>query len=138
MSSNDFSKTAYHQHLNEHKLMGSRCTDCGKLYLPPRPMCTECYSQDITWVEMPVEGKLIAFTTIHIAPTAMIEAGYGRDNPYCSGLVELENGLTISAQILGVDASNPDEIKIGTKLRAAYIDRGEGDDRQTFLVFQAE
>ncbi len=80
---------------------------------------------------MPEEGKLVAFTTVHIAPTAMLEAGYGRDNPYCTGIVELENGLRISAQILGVDAANPAAIAIGTPLRAAFVERGE----RTYLAF---
>jgi uncharacterized OB-fold protein len=66
----------------------------------------------------------------------MIAAGYGRDNPYCSGIVTLENGLSISAQILGLDVSRPQTIKIGTPLQAGYIERGEGEERQTFLVFR--
>ena len=88
------------------------------------------------YAEMPVDGKLIAFTTIHIAPTAMIEAGYGRDNPYCSGIVELENGLAISAQILGVNIAEPNEIEIGTPVKAEFIERGEGDGVETFLAFR--
>ena len=54
------------------------------------------------------EGKLLAFTTVHIAPTAMIEAGYDRKNPYCTGIVQLDEGPAISAQILGVDPTKPE------------------------------
>jgi uncharacterized OB-fold protein len=85
-----------------------------------------------------MKGRLAAFTTIHIAPTAMIEAGYGRDNPYCSGIVELANGLSISAQILGVDVNQPGEIVIGTPVEAEFTERGEGDEAKTFLAFRAE
>ena len=42
----------------------------------------------------------------------MIEAGYGRDNPYCSGIVKLKDGVSISAQILGVDVDHPFRKKI--------------------------
>lgn len=86
---------------------------------------------------MPIQGTLAAFTTIHIAPTAMIAAGYGRDNPYCSGIVNLENGLSISAQILGVDVSQPQTIKIGTPLTVEFIERGEAEEKKTFLAFRA-
>jgi uncharacterized OB-fold protein len=136
MSTSAFNNPAFHQHLSKHKLMGARCNACETLYLPPRPMCTECFGDDMDWVEMPENGKLIAFTTIHIAPTAMIEAGYGRDNPYCSGIVELANGLAISAQILGVDAANPEEIKIGSPVKPEFIERGEGGEKKTFLAFR--
>ena len=66
----------------------------------------------------------------------MIEAGYGRDNPYCSGIVELENGLAISAQILDLDVAKPEEIKIGTLLQAEFVERGAGDEKKTFLAFR--
>ena len=74
-----------------------------------------------TGVEMSGKGELVAFTTVHIAPTAMIEAGYGRKNPYCTGIVQLDEGPAISAQILGVDAARPQEIEIGMPLRVTFV-----------------
>ena len=138
MSSQPHTKKTYDQHLSEHKLMGSQCAECQALYLPPRPMCKACFSTEMDWVQLPENGKLTAFTVIHIAPTAMLESGYGRDNPYISGIVELENGLAISAQILGFDPSHPEEIKIGTTVEAEFIERGEGEDKKTFLSFRAK
>jgi uncharacterized OB-fold protein len=89
------------------------------------------------WVEMGGKGVLAAFTTIHIAPTAMIEAGYGKDNPYCTGVVRLAEGPAISAQILGVDPRQPAQITVGTQLQVTFVERGEGDKRRTYLAFQA-
>jgi uncharacterized OB-fold protein len=137
MNDRDFSNTAYQQFLNEHRLMGARCQSCGALYLPPRPMCPRCFSQDMAWEELPLDGRLAAFTVVHIAPTAMIAAGYGRDRPYCSGVVTLEAGPSISAQILGVDVEHPEQIKIGAALKGEFLERGEGEAQKTFLVFKA-
>jgi uncharacterized OB-fold protein len=92
----------------------------------------------MVWDEMGGRGKLIAFTTVHIAPTAMIEAGYDRKNPYCAGIVQLEDGPSISAQILGVDAARPEEIQIGMPLKLAFVQRGEGEKTQTYLAFEKE
>jgi uncharacterized OB-fold protein len=138
MTEVDFSNAAFQAHLAEHKLMGSHCRSCGTTFLPPRPLCTHCYSEAMEWVELPAAGELVAFTTVHIAPTAMLAAGYGRDNPYCSGIVKLENGLSISAQILGVDAGKPETIGIGTPLEAEFVERGEGEQKKTFLAFRAK
>jgi uncharacterized OB-fold protein len=90
------------------------------------------------WIELAGMGKLIAFTTVHIGLTAMIEAGYGRDNPYCTGIVQLEEGPAISAQILGVDTSQPEKIKIGTPVKVAFIDQAEGEEGNTYLAFEPD
>ena len=137
MDKRDFSGTSFYQYIGENRLMGSRCTSCGALHLPPRALCPACYGGEMEWQEMSGQGKLVAFTTVYIAPTAMIEAGYGRDNPYCAGIVELEEGPAISAQILGVDPTKPEEIEIGMPLRVAFVRRGAGDEQHTFLAFEA-
>ncbi|HUE98995.1 MAG TPA: Zn-ribbon domain-containing OB-fold protein [Anaerolineales bacterium] len=136
MTDQDFTHIGFQKHLSEHKLMGTQCKSCGAKYLPPRPLCVICYGDAMEWIEMPGEGKLAAFTTVHIAPTAMIAAGYGRDNPYCSGIVTLENGLSISAQILGLDVNQPQTIEIGVPLKVEFIERGEGNEKKTFLAFR--
>jgi uncharacterized OB-fold protein len=100
-------------------------------------MCPTCYGEEMEWAEMSGEGKLLAFTTVHIAPTAMIEADYDRNNPYCAGIVQLAEGPAISAQILGVDPTRPQEIEIGGPLRVAFVRRGEGEETRTYLAFEA-
>jgi uncharacterized OB-fold protein len=132
-----FTSASFERFLNEKKLMGSHCTTCNQDFLPPRAICPNCHGDRLTWVELSGKAKLAAFTSIYIAPTAMIEAGYGRDKPYLAGVVELEEGVKISAQILGLDASKPEEVKIGTRLRAEFVERREGEKKKTFLAFRA-
>lgn len=132
-----FTSVSFDAFLKEKKLMGSHCAICNRDFLPPRPICPQCHGDQLTWVEFSGKAKLAAFTSIYIAPTAMIEAGYGRDNPYLVGVVELEEGVKISAQILGLDAKRPEDIKIGTPLQAEFVERGEGEKKKTFLAFHA-
>jgi len=134
----EFTSASFNEYLSEKKLMASKCTKCGALYVPPRPLCNKCFGSEMEWAEMKGKGKLAAFTTIAIAPTLMIEEGYGRDNPYCTGVVELEEGPKISARILGVDAKKPEEIKIDTPLAVDFVERGEGAEKRTFLAFRAK
>ncbi len=129
--------SASFQHfLNEHKLMAAHCADCGALYLPPRSRCPYCGSVEMTWSELSGRGRLSAYTVIHIAPTLMLQAGYGRDKPYCAGVVQLEEGPAISGQILGADASRPETVAIGAPVQVSFVERGEGDARKTFLAFE--
>jgi len=132
-----FTSASFEQYLGEKKLMGSHCITCNKNYLPPRAICPTCHSDQLTWIEFSGKAKLVAFTSISIAPTAMIEAGYGRDNPYLAGVVELDEGVKISAQILGMDANKPEEVKIGTPLQVEFVERGEGEAKKAFLAFRA-
>lgn len=132
----EFTSAEFYQFLSEHKLMGSRCRANGKLYVPPRAMCPESHSTDMEWAEMSGKGKLRAFTVIGVGPTAMVEAGYNIKNPYCAGLVELEEGPTVSGQILGVDVAHPESIKIGMPLTATFVERGEGEEQRTYLAFE--
>jgi len=136
MPEREFNNESFQTFLSEHKLMGSRCATCNTLYLPPRPMCSNCFGETMTCVEMGGRGKLRAFTVVHIATSAMIEAGYGRENPYFSGIVNLDDGPSISAQILGADPAQPEQLKIGTPLSAVFIDRGEGEEARSFLAFE--
>ena len=132
-----FTSASFEQYLSEKKLMGSHCTNCDRNYLPPRAICPNCHSDQLTWNEFSGKAKLAAFTSIFIAPTAMIEAGYGRDKPYLAGVVELDEGVKISAQVLGMDASKPEDVKIGTPLQVEFVERGEGDAKKTMLAFRA-
>lgn len=66
----------------------------------------------------------------------MQEAGFNRENPYCTGVVKLDEGPRVVARIEGVDARNPESIEIGLPVAAIYLHRGEGEGRTTQLAFQ--
>jgi uncharacterized OB-fold protein len=138
MTLKTFTAASFSEYLGEHKLMASRCQSCGALHLPPRALCPACFGEETRWEQMSGKGKLVAFTTIHIAPTAMIEAGYGRDNPYCAGIVQLDEGPAISAQIVGVDPPHPESIVIGAPLQVTFVERGDGEDQRTYLAFKSD
>lgn len=137
MSDAPFNNAGFSKLLAEHKLMGCRNKTSGKFYLPPRPLCTKSYTDDMEWEAVSGEGEVIAFTVITVPPTHMIEAGYSRDNPYCAGIVRLKEGPAISGQILGIDLSKPAEsVKIGMPVKAVFLDRGEGETKKTVLGFE--
>ncbi len=135
MKERPMSDYEFEQFLNEEKLMGSRCIACGALFVPPRAVCITCYRSEMEWAEMRGIGKLAAFTCIAIGPPSMIEEGYDRNNPYCSGVIELAEGPRVVARIEGVDALNPENIKIGTPLKMRFLHRGVGENLKTVLAF---
>ncbi len=136
MEERAFITASYEQFLNQGKLMGSRCKKCGALFLPPRPICINCFGSEMEWAQMKGKGKLIAFTCIAVGPPFMIQEGYSREHPYCVGVVELEEGVRIDSRIEGVDTTKPEAIKIGTPLTVEFLHRGEGEKSATFLAFK--
>ena len=135
-NSRPITSASFNQYLCEKKLMGARCPTCNKTFLPPRPICVECHSNEMEWIELSGKGVLMAFTVINVAPTFMVEQGFGRDNPYCSGIVKTEEGGQISARILGVDAKCPETIKIGMPVTVDFIEVGEDENKKVYLAFK--
>ena len=103
-----FTIEQFYKFTQQGKLMAGRCLECGKMHLPPRPLCDNCYSTNFEWVEAPKNGKLLTYTVIHIAPTQFQNLA-----PYAVGIVELENGLRIPGMIQG---ASQDQLKIGMPL----------------------
>ena len=136
MEERPFSALTFHKYLDEDKLMGSTCKKCNILYLPPRPICLKCHGTDMEWTEIKGKGKLATFTCIYVGPASMTAQGFDRKNPYCSGVVELEEGVKIDARIVGVDTSKPENIKIGTPVTVEFLHHGEEDNTETTLAFK--
>ena len=115
-----FNAASFYEYLKEGQLMGVHCRACDKLFAEPRSMCPSCHSRDVEWHRFSGQGRLGTFTCISVVPDVMARQGYGRNNPYCSGIVMLEEGPRISAKILGVDAANPQDIPTGMALTADF------------------
>ncbi len=137
MEDRPFNDTSYEQFLNERKIMGSKCKKCGALSLPPRPICISCFGREMEWVQLQGTGKLIAFTSIVVAPPYMVKEGFDRNHPYVVGVVELDEGVKAVARIVGADAKKPEQIRIGTPLKEEFLEKGVGPDRRTLLAFKS-
>jgi uncharacterized OB-fold protein len=97
---------------SQGKVMGGKCKKCGKIQFPPRPLCGNCFSIEFEWTEIPMKGKLLTYTVIHVAP-----AQFQSMAPYAVGIVQFENGLKLPGMIKDVSL---DQIKIGIPLTMAF------------------
>lgn len=136
MTETNLNSKEFHQAIAQDILIGSRCLNCGSISVPQRQICPRCHSEKAERIETKGKGTLVAFTVIYVPPTSMADAGYNAKNPYCVGIVSLEEGPRISAQIVGLDLSNPSAIKIGLPLKQTFVIRGEGESAKKFLAFE--
>ncbi|MDJ0865873.1 MAG: bifunctional MaoC family dehydratase N-terminal/OB-fold nucleic acid binding domain-containing protein [Myxococcota bacterium] len=86
-----------------------QCSDCGALRHPPRAMCPQCQSLEWNSVEAAGGGTVYSFTVLHHPPVP------GYEYPLPVGLIELDEGTRLVANVVGCD---PSEIHIGMRVRA--------------------
>ena len=67
--------------MNNKKLLGTKCTKCGKTWMPPRINCSDCYVP-AEWVEMKQTGTIEVSTIVWYTTSAFIKA-----IPYAIGYI---------------------------------------------------
>jgi len=70
-------------YLEEGKIMGTKCKDCGALYFPPRSDCYKCLTSNVEWFEVSGIGKLLSFSELKYGPV-----GFENDLPYTIALLD--------------------------------------------------
>ncbi|MEM3875108.1 MAG: Zn-ribbon domain-containing OB-fold protein [Candidatus Bathyarchaeia archaeon] len=108
----NFTIEQFYKNISQKKLLGGKCRKCGKIHLPPRPLCDKCLSTEFEWVELPKTGKLLTYTIIHVAPTQ-----FQSMTPYAVGIIQLENGVKIPGMIKNVPL---DKIRVGMPLKMEF------------------
>ena len=89
-----------------------RCTACGRLRHPPRPMCPACRSLEWDHVVSGGRGEIYSFVVHHHPPV------FGFETPFAIALVELEEGTRIVGNVLDV---TPDEVRVGLGVEVDFV-----------------
>ena len=97
--------------LKEGKLLIQRCKSCGDLHHPPGPVCPKCHSFDWDTVEASGKGTVYSFVVMHYPEVPPF------DHPNPIGLIELEEGVRLIAQLVGI---KPGDVKIGQKVQVEF------------------
>lgn len=113
-------------HLENGKLMGTRCKDCGKYFFPPRAHCDACLTANMDWFEVTGTGKLVSFSTLKYAPT-----GFQDDLPYTIALLDYGNYKVFGR----IDAALAlDKVAVGMVMQAQTARTANGQLTYTFTA----
>jgi uncharacterized OB-fold protein/acyl dehydratase len=93
--------------IDEGELHIQRCSECGALRHPPRPICGECQSLEWDSIASTGRGEVHSYVIMHHPPIP----GYGF--PIAVGLIDLEEGTRIVSNVVGCDL---DDVHIGMKV----------------------
>jgi uncharacterized OB-fold protein/acyl dehydratase len=110
--------------INRGELLIQKCSKCGTLRHPPRPMCPECQSTEWTGQKAKGRGTVYSYTVLHYPKFP------GYEFPLACGLIELEEGTRI---VTNIEGCNPSAIKIGMPVTLSIE---KMDDTLTLPVFR--
>lgn len=97
----------FYENLEEGRITGRRCLECGAVEWPPVLVCNTCGCSDMEWME--ISGK--AQMTSVIMPSALSSKPENKKfMPFCLSAVELEEGPGVNALVTGVTKKNRAEI----------------------------
>jgi len=118
--------------MNNKKIMGTKCKKCGKVWMPPRINCSECY-EDTDWIELPHTGTIEISTIVWYGAAEFIQ-----NVPYGCAFIKLDKADTALFQ--GVFSENlvPSKIKKGQRVRAVFKIAGERVGKMTDFFFVPE
>ena len=103
--------------LKERRLLIQRCTTCGTLRHPPRPMCPKC--TELGWDTVQASGR----GTVHSFVMPQHPQFPFLDYPYVVALVELEEGTRLVSNVIEIA---PEDIEIGMAVEVTYVEFENG------------
>ncbi|MDB5967863.1 MAG: DNA-binding protein [Hydrocarboniphaga sp.] len=91
-----------------------RCAACQRFMHPPRPICINCYSRELTWEVISGRGVVESFTINHQPWRPDLK------DPYVIAIVSLaeQSDLRLTTNIIGCDA---DKVHIGLVVQVRFV-----------------
>lgn len=116
---------------SKYTLTGTRCKTCQEYFYPPRYFCKNCRRKgNIEEFQFQGIGEIISHTVIRTAPE-----GFEINAPYTIAMIKLEEGPTITGQVIG----NIKEVEAGKKVKVVFRKMYEdGPDGQIFYGLKWE
>jgi uncharacterized protein len=102
----------YNEALKQGRLLGLKCKTCGAITVPPKIVCRQCGSSDLSIVELKKSGKIITYTSVFVAAE-----GREAEVPYILVMVEMEDGPWILGNLEGIDPKTASMELIGKNVK---------------------
>jgi uncharacterized OB-fold protein len=105
----------YNEALQQDRLLGLKCRNCGVIAVPPVLVCRQCSGTDLEITELKGSGKIRTFTTVYVAAE-----GRESEVPYVIVVVELDEGPWIMGNLDGIEPGKASMELIGKKVKMGH------------------
>jgi uncharacterized OB-fold protein len=110
--------TRFLRGIAQGKIVGQRCGECGKVYVPPRGACPKCAVPTREEVEVSHRGTVATFCVVNIP-----FAGQAIKPPYVCATIVLD-GADIGLFHL-IQEVPADEVRMGMRVEAVWVEPEE-------------
>ena len=100
---------------DDKKITGIKCSECNKVYIPPRKTCPVCFTANEEWVDLSQEGTLVSYTVAR----RQLAAIPGKV-PVIFALIKLDGADT--AMLHYLDDVKPEAVEIGMRVTAVFAE----------------
>jgi len=109
-------------------ITGTKCEECGVIYVPGRIFCQRCLAKLERWVKVGPEGTLESWTVLHLGLDGkpMVE-------PQIVGLIKLDGASTMFVHRLG--NVRLDQLRMGMKVRPVLKPKSQREGAITDIKF---
>jgi len=97
----------------DKKLLLQRCVNTGKFQFFPRAASIHDFGGPIEWVEAAGTGTVYSFSIMYRPANPLMKDKV----PYAVGLIELDEGVRMMSNIVGIDV---EAIKVGMKVKVTW------------------
>lgn len=112
----------FYDGLQEMKFVGTKCSKCGKVFLPPRKICGDCFAEANEFVDLPETGVLKNFTTTNYKISERGSRKVQKD--IIVGLVQVDGAD--SGFITQIINTTPDKLEEGMKVKVVWAKKPKG------------
>ena len=100
------------------RLLIQKCNKCGKTQFPPSPVCTDCLSDDVGWIE--ASGELTLWSKVWFHKQYLPQYP---DTPYAVITARLKEGPFITGRMAVEEAKTAD---FDTPLEMEFVKTSDG------------
>ena len=95
------------------KIVGTKCPNCGMVWVPARSTCVKCFASMKEFVEVGNTGIVTTYSVVNI-----FREFYPLKPPFIFGIIHLDGADTGLVHFIG--DVNPKDMKIGMKVQAVF------------------
>ncbi len=106
--------------LKDGELWARKCNNCGRVMIPPRMYCEECWRPTDEWVRVKDTGKVNTFSVSFVNNDAS-----RRKEPLIVSVIEIDGASPQMGILHFLGGIEPKKVEVGMKVRAVWKPKAE-------------
>lgn len=112
--------------LKDKKILANKCSECARIYVPPKFFCEMCYAENKEWLQVEPRGTLQTFSITYRKFLNF------PDPPYITGIIRIDGSATNLMHFIGGikyedPMELPSKVKIGMEVEPVWAEERTGD-----------